>query len=271
MKKIAFILALVLTLSVVFTACGEKESGGITITTDNSGAATTQVITTLLDESLTIPAQITRIASVSPASTIIFEALGVSDKLVDASASPEIIFVDEADAAQYENSDIPVIVIPLAASIADINALIRLAGKVAGTSADDLTNKVTNVMNVAQVGSSAYTTRFRAYLDFGDGQTVGSGTYITEMLYASGLENVATFEGFGEMSEEDVIAADPEFIFTVGSADDYLNNAAFAEVSAVVNGYVYEIPAEDIIYGSSNVSNAVSQMYEKVSETRGDE
>ena len=63
----------------------------------------------------------------------------------------------------------------------------------------------------------------------------------------------------------------PEFIFTTGSAADYLNNAAFAEVSAVVNGFVYEIAEEDIIYGSSNISNAVSQIYEKVSATRGDD
>ena len=78
-------------------------------------------------------------------------------------------------------------------------------------------------------------------------------------------------EGFGEMAEADVVAANPEFIFTTGSASDYLNNAAFAEVSAVVNGFVYEIAEEDIIYASSNISNAVSQIYEKVSATRGDD
>lgn len=273
MKKVALLLAIVMLFGTVLASCGEKESGGLTITTDNNTGAVesdTQIITGLLDESITIPTHVTKIAAVSPAAKIIFEALEAGDMLVDASAGPDVVFADEADAASYKDT-VPVVTIPLASSIADINNLIRLAGKVSGKSSEELVNKVTNVMNVAQMGSSAYTTKFRVYLDLGDGKTVGSGTYISEMLYASGLENIATIEGFGEMTAEDVIAADPEFIFTVGSADDYLNDAAFAGVSAVVNGYVYELNADDIIYGSSNVSNAVSQMYEKVSETRGDE
>lgn len=269
MKKIALILALVMMMS-VFTACGEKETGGLTVSTSDTATSTTQLLTGLNGESITVPASISKIACVSPAAKIILEALGASDKLAEASDA-EIIFVDEADAASYESSGTPVVSIPTAGSVADINSLIRLVAKAAGVSGDDLVNKITNVMNVAQVGSSAYSTRFRAYLDLGGGQTVGSGTYVTEILYATGLENIATFEGFGEMAEADVIAADPEFIFTTGSADDYLNNAAFAEVSAVVSGYVYEIAAEDIIYGSSNVSNVVSKMYENVSDTRGDE
>lgn len=272
MKKIALLLAIVMLFGTVLASCGEKESGGLTINVDNSATTTTsdtQLITGLLDESITIPSNVTKIAAVSPAAKIILEALGAGDMLVDASAGADVVFADEADAASY--TDVPVVTIPLASSIADINNLIRLAAKVSGKNAEELVSKVTNVMNVAQMGSSAYTTKFRVYLDLGEGKTVGSGTYISEMLYASGLENIATIDGFGEMSEEDVIAADPEFIFTVGSADDYLNNAAFAGVSAVVNGYVYELSADDIIYGSSNVSNAVSQMYEKVSETRGDE
>lgn len=273
MKKLALVMALVLTMSVVFTACGEKESGGLTVSNDAAAATDsgTQILTGMNGESITVPSQITKIACESEAAKIILEALGASDKLVESSASPEIIFADEADAASFESSGVPVVSIPTAASVADINTLIRLVAKAAGTSADDLVNKITNVLNVAQVGSSAYTTRYRAYLDLGDGQTVGTGTYITEILYATGLENIATFEGFGEMAEADIVAADPEFIITTGSADDYLNNAAFAEVSAVVNGFVYEIAKEDIAYGSSNVSNAVSQIYEKVSETRGDD
>jgi len=270
MKKLALILALVMTLGVVFTACGEKESGGLSISTTGAADSGTQILTGLNGESITVPSSISKIACESPAAKIILEALGASAKLSD-TASAEIIFVDEADAASVSGSAAPVVSIPTAASVADINALIRLVAKAAGTSADDLVNKITNVLNVAQVGSSAYSTRFRAYIDLGNGQTVGSGTYVTEILYATGLENVATMDGFGEMAEADVVAADPEFIFTTGSANDYLNNAAFAEVSAVVNGFVYEIAKDDIAYGSSNVSNVVSQIYEKVSATRGDD
>lgn len=270
MKKLALILALVMMMSVVFTACGEKESGGLSISTTGAADSGTQILTGLNGESITVPSSITKIACVSPAAKIILESLGAADKLAEADAA-EIIFVDEADAGSYSGSAAPVVSIPTAASVADINTLVRLVAKAAGVSPDDLVNKITNVMNVAQVGSSAYTTRYRTFIDLGSGKTVGSGTYVTEILYATGLENVATMAGFGEMAEADVVAADPEFIFTTGSASAYLNNAAFAEVSAVVNGFVYEIAEEDIIYGSSNVSNAVSQIYEKVSATRGDD
>lgn len=269
MKKLALVLALVMMMS-VFTACGEKETGGLSVSTSDATVSDTQILTGLNGESITVPSSISKIACVSPAAKIILEALGANDKLAEASEA-EIIFVDEADAASYESSGTPVVSIPTAGSVADINTLIRLVAKAAGVSGDDLVSKITNVLNVAQVGSSAYSTRFRAYIDLGNGETVGSGTYVTEILYATGLENIATMEGFGTMSESDVIAADPEFIFTTGSADDYLNNADFAEVSAVVNGFVYEIAEDDIRYGSSNVSNVVSQMYENVSNTRGDD
>lgn len=152
----------------------------------------------------------------------------------------------------------------------DINNLIRLCGKVIGVNADDAVSKVTNVMNVAQMNSSSYSTRYKAYIDLG-GETVGSGTFITELLHASGLENVCTGEGFCTMTDDEIIAANPEFIFTCGDVNDYLNNSAFADVAAVANNHVYSLDKKDIRYGSSNITNAVSIMNEAVSSIRGDE
>ena len=53
--------------------------------------------------------------------------------------------------------------------------------------------------------------------------------------------------------------------------NDYLNNAAFAEVDAVKDGFVYHVDEKDICYASNNIGNAVSAMYASVSDTRGDE
>ena len=187
-----------------------------------------------------------------------------------AGLSPEVIFVDEADKAAVGTTDIPVFVIPQAQSVADINNLIRLCAKVIGVNADDAVSKVTNVMNVAQMNSSSYSTRYKAYIDLG-GETVGSGTFITELLHASGLENVCTGDGFCTMTDDEIIAANPEFIFTCGDVNDYLNNSAFADVAAVANNHVYSLDKKDIRYGSSNITNAVSIMNEAVSSIRGDE
>ncbi len=290
MKKIALVLALIMVFASVLTACGEKESGGISINKDAQTTSDTQIVSGLSGESYTLSNNITKVVSLSPAASMIIDSLGGSSKLtavdkasadyvsvsstVDVSGaaglSPEVIFVDEADKAAVGTTDIPVFVIPQAQSVADINNLIRLCAKVIGVNADDAVSKVTNVMNVAQMNSSSYSTRYKAYIDLG-GETVGSGTFITELLHASGLENVCTGEGFCTMTDDEIIAANPEFIFTCGDVNDYLNNSAFADVAAVANNHVYSLDKKDIHYGSSNITNAVSIMNEAVSSIRGDE
>lgn len=290
MKKIALVLALIMVFASVLTACGEKESGGISINKDAQTTSDTQIVSGLSGESYTLSNNITKVVSLSPAASMIIDSLGGSSKLtavdktsadyvsvsstVDASGaaglSPEVIFVDEADKAAVGTTDIPVFVIPQAQSVADINNLIRLCGKVIGVNADDAVSKVTNVMNVAQMNSSSYSTRYKAYIDLG-GETVGTGTFITELLHASGLENVCTGDGFCTMTDDEIIAANPEFIFTCGDVNDYLNNSAFADVAAVANNHVYSLDKKDIRYGSSNITNAVSTMNEAVSSIRGDE
>ena len=290
MKKIALVLALIMVFASVLTACGEKESGGISINKDAQTTSDTQIVSGLSGESYTLSNNITKVVSLSPAASMIIDSLGGSSKLtavdktsadyvsvsstVDASGaaglSPEVIFVDEADKAAVGTTDIPVFVIPQAQSVADINNLIRLCAKVIGVNADDAVSKVTNVMNVAQMNSSSYSTRYKAYIDLG-GETVGTGTFITELLHASGLENVCTGDGFCTMTDDEIIAANPEFIFTCGDVNDYLNNSAFADVAAVANNHVYSLEKKDIRYGSSNITNAVSIMNEAVSSIRGDE
>ncbi len=290
MKKLALILSLVMVLTCMLSACGEKESGGISINAGTQTSSDTQIVSGLNGESYTLSNNITKIVSVSPAASIIIDNLGGSSKLtavdktsasyvtasstVEASGaaglSPEVIFVDEADKDSVGSTDIPVFVIPQATSVADINNLIRLCAKVLGVSADDAVSKVTNVMNVAQMNTSSYTTKYSAYIDMND-ETVGSGTYVTELLHASGLENVCTSDGFCTMSDDEIIAANPEFIFTCGDVNDYLNNAAYADVAAVANNHVYSIELKDIRYGSNNITNVVSIMNEAVSSIRGDE
>ncbi len=292
MKKLALVLAMVMALLCVFTACGEEKSGGLTITADNTAASDTQIVSGLIDsESYTLSKNITKIVSLSPTASLVLDSIGASAKLIGvdsvsaglisasvsstsasaaAGLAPEVIFVDEADRAALGETDIPVFTIPTAESSDSVKKLIRLCGKVAGVDTSSAESKLTNSLNAAQLGSSAYSEKIPAYLDLGNG-TVGSGTYHTELLYAAGLVNICTAEGFATMTEAEIVAANPEFIFTVGDVNDYLNNAAFAEVTAVKNGNVYSLEEKDICYASNNIGNAVSAMYASVSETRGDE
>ena len=62
MKKLALVLAMVMALLCVFTACGEEKSGGLTITADNTAASDTQIMSGLIDsESYTLSKNITKI------------------------------------------------------------------------------------------------------------------------------------------------------------------------------------------------------------------
>ena len=120
MKKIALVLALIMVFASVLTACGEKESGGISINKDAQTTSDTQIVSGLSGESYTLSNNITKVVSLSPAASMIIDNLGGSSKLtavdktsadyvsvsstVDASGaaglSPEVIFVDEADKAE---------------------------------------------------------------------------------------------------------------------------------------------------------------------------
>ena len=294
MKKISIILALVLTFTLIFTACGEKESGGITENpTGGNGDSATQTVSGMNGESYSLSKNITKVVSLSPSASIIIDALGAGTKLVGVDAesaevisttasvvepsgaaalTPEVIIVDEENASRIGETDIPVYSIPTITSSADIRALLNLTAKICGANAASLVDHLTQSINVAQLGSSEYSTKLTAYIDLGDGKTVGSGTYMTELLYAAGLESAAKdSEGFVEWTTADIVAANPQFIFTTGNVDDYLNNAELADVDAVVKGQVYGIEKKDIGYPTHRVADVTLAMYEAVSNSRADE
>ena len=194
MKKLSLILAAVMALLCVFTACGKEESGGLSISADGT-AATTQIVSGLTGETYTMPLSTTKIVSLSPAASMILEELGASSKLVGvdsvsaeyvassaktisagdaAGLAPEAIFVDEADKDAIGATEIPVFVIPTAKSVADINNLIRLCGKVSGIAPENLVTKVTNAFSAAQLNSAAYTTKITAYVEALNEQKYGN-------------------------------------------------------------------------------------------------
>ena len=95
MKKIALVLALIMVFASVLTACGEKESGGISINKDAQTTSDTQIVSGLSGESYTLSNNITKVVSLSPAASMIIDSLGGSSKLtaVDkASFLPQLTF-----------------------------------------------------------------------------------------------------------------------------------------------------------------------------------
>lgn len=294
MKKIALLLSILMILTVAFASCGGNESGGISgggnDTSDSSSG--TRTVTGLDGSTIELPSNITKAVSLSPSVTLVISELGADSKLVGvdsdsaslstppsaskvdvagvAALSPEVVFAPaDLDVSSIESAGIPVVKIPYAASIAEIKDMIRLTGKIFDSTdkAETMITSVTNALNVVQ---SIATTKYSLFLDLGDLNTTGSGTYLNEMISAAGGANIfADKEGLITTTDDEVIAANPAFIFTTGSVDAIKNRAGWENIDAVVNGQVYQLPSSEVVYPSQNITTSVQFIYETIMEVKG--
>ena len=96
---------------------------------------------------------------------------------------------------------------------------------------------------------------------------VGPDTFLDEMIRIAGGENVAADIGqqYAQLSEEAVVARDPEvIILTWPAADQIRAREAFAGLSAVVNDRIYVVdgdttsrPGPRLIEGLKEIVRAV--------------
>jgi ABC-type Fe3+-hydroxamate transport system substrate-binding protein len=275
MKKISLAIALMLICTAVFSACGS--SGGIDVGGDKTSSTEAQTeeagntVTGLDGTKVTIPESVSTVAVASDAVAAVMDKLGVSAVTVgeDGDVSglgADVIFADE-DVTVTGAGDTPVLVVPLAETVNDIKSMIRLVAQVTDKTdaGEEIIDKMTSTMDVTQGISNNYIKKVSAFIDLGDFNTAGTGTYVYEMLSAAGDKSIYQEEGYGTVTAEDIIAANPEMIFTVGSADDFYNDPAFAELDAVVNNRVYELDADSVLIASQNVTDAVEVMSEATS------
>jgi ABC-type Fe3+-hydroxamate transport system substrate-binding protein len=294
MKKLIAIIcaALLVMIPLALVSCGEKESGGIQINKDTGTVDDgTRTVKNLAGESVKIPASVTKVVSLSPSATIILAGLGETGKLVgvdsvsagvegvtasttDASAAAslgaEVAFVSAgADTSALTAAGTVVFEIGTPESMIGVKDIIRLVAAVVGKTdaGESLVTAMTNSINVSQLSTSG-AAKSSVYLDLGDNTTTGSGTYLAEALSAAGATSIfADKTGIITVTDEEIIAANPEFIFTTGSASDFSGDE-WAGVSAVANGYVYEIDPLFTKYASHNISAIVSAVFEKISDTK---
>lgn len=295
MKKIALLLSVLMILTLAFASCGGNEGGGISGNNGGSSddaSSNTRTVTGLDGNTIEVPSNITKAVSLSPSVTIVLTGLGLDSKLVGidstsaslsnapsvskvdvsgvAALSPEVVFAPaDLDVSSIESAGIPVVKIPYPESMAGIKDMIRITGKIFGSadSAETMINSLTTALNVAQ---GLTLTKYDLFLDLGDLQTTGSGTYLNEMIGASGGANVfGDREGLVTVTDEEVIAANPQFIFTTGSVDSIKNRAGWENIDAVVNGNVYQLPSSEFVYPSQNVTATVQAIYEIVLDVKG--
>lgn len=190
----------------------------------------------------------TRVVSVSPAETESLFALGVGKQIVGVSdyddypmeakakpkmggivqpneeailaAKPDIVFTGISMSAEAVNKlrELGITVFKTdPKTVADVIANITLYGKImdrqqaAKAVTDNMKADIAKVQGeVTRIGKEQ---RLRVYVEFSPGWTVGKGEFMNELITLAGGENIASdTKGWNQMSEEKVIAANPDVI-----------------------------------------------------------
>jgi len=269
-KIIAITLVLILALGAL-AGCGkDKDSGGIPLGSDTDDAEdqNEQTLTAPNGESITLPKNITSVITVSPAAKNIFDELGLSSKVkasydVDKdstndiiNAKPDVVIYDNGaaiDTDAIKNADIIAIELPVCNSMADVKKHITFIGNMMGIATQDKVKSITDDLNVMQLSTSNIK-KLKVYFELGyDSETgkymtIAPYSYIYELLSSAGGDSIfgvdSGYEGFISVTADEIIAANPAVIFTLGSAEDITSREGWDSIDAIKNGYVYEI--EDI-------------------------
>jgi len=148
-------------------------------------------------------------------------------------------------------------------TINDIKSLIKIAEKTLGSTKESLSLKIDNEMTLAQQTTNLMSKKYKTFVDLGDFNTSGAGTYIHEIIGVTGGENVfADKEGYVTVTNAEILEANPEFIFTVNP--NAYKDDVFEDLDAVKNNRVYRIDKAKISYGTQNIADIISEMFDKI-------
>ena len=173
-----------------------------------------------------------------------------------AALSPDVVIIPQklADSAeQFEKLSIPVIVVD-PETMDNFKECIALLGQVCGAEerADALIGYYEEKMAFAEELTGSLEDRPKVYLAAGSSylSTCTSKMYQNDLIRMAGGENVSAElqEGYWqEISPEQLLQWDPDYIFAVGYAeytlDDIRNDARLSEVNAVKSGNIYTFPS----------------------------
>jgi iron complex transport system substrate-binding protein len=169
---------------------------------------------------------------------------------------------------QLEAAGITVLTTPFIISIPDIFSTIRTVGIALGLSqrADDLIGQIAEEVVEIEAWTLAQEPVRAAFLYASMPDTPpyasGSAAIETELIKRAGGENVfCDVQGSKQVSLEEIVARDPELIFTAPSQiENLISNQLLKNLSAVKNDRVYGINSAWIT--STKVASALRQMGE---------
>ena len=101
--------------------------------------------------------------------------------------------------------------------------------------------------------------------------TAGKGTFMDEVATMLGLENIfADVDGWGEVSEEEVIARNPDYIVTITMyygegptpEEEILSRAGWENVSAVKNNAILNLPNNELSRPTPRIADGAKMLLE---------
>jgi iron complex transport system substrate-binding protein len=103
--------------------------------------------------------------------------------------------------------------------------------------------------------------------------TAGSGTFMNEVAEMIGLTNVfADIDGWAEISEEQVLARDPDYIVTVGMYygeglkpdEEIMSRSNWQDIAAVKNGAIINLANNELARPGPRLADGAKELYDFV-------
>jgi iron complex transport system substrate-binding protein len=200
-----------------------------------------------------------------PFSVTVTDGLGVAgrpelaevENVVEADAEqilalePDLVFVasytDPAVLEQLDNSGLPVFVVGFFTSVDAMKDNILTIGKLVGETekAEEMVAEMdARLDEVAAVIADAGGEPPRVLYLSNDGWVGGSETTVDDVITRAGGINVAAdLVDWAQVNEETIIEMDPDVVIlsTYVTDGEFIENPAFADLSAIKNGRVYQL------------------------------
>lgn len=178
--------------------------------------------------------------------------------------------------AALENAGITV-VMNNAVTIEDIYTSITLLGAITGRNSE-AASVISDMKSVFDnIGQSSDNTGKTVYFEVSPLEyglwTAGEGTFMDEIAGLLGLTNIfADVDGWGEVSQEQVIERNPDYIVTIAMysgegtspVDEIAGREGWQNISAVKNGMIYNADSNEISRPGPRIANAAKAFYDFV-------
>lgn len=310
MKKIvrsaALALMLVLLISMLTGCGGKKESE------DDKPADNSIVFTDMLGRTVTLEKPAEKVVTLEPSDCEILYAIGAGNTLVGRGEYcdyPAEVFDIPSVTSGYETNieaiiemaPEVVIMTKMAQNEDQINALENAGIKVVVSDAQDF-NGIYDCVNMIgkvvgkETEAASLVSQMKSTFDtiknegYGEGKTVyfevsplqwglwaaGNGTFMDEAAKMIGLTNIFGDEtGWLEVSEEQVISADPDYIVTITMyygegptpAEEICSRPGWEGLKAVVNGNIINIQDNSLSRPSPRLMDGIKAMNDFIAES----